>query len=605
MKFRKIVCFILTAVMVLTTMTVTAEAAVNKPSKVKATCVSAVAAKVSCKSVSGATGYTFYVATKKKGKYKLAADTKTNKATVTGLKTGKTYYFKVKAYSQTSTRVYSKFSSPAKCKIVIRKPKLKVIDKCDCKVHLKMIGSPGAKGFAIYRSTKKNRSFKKVGKVAGFTYLDSGLKKNTKYYYKICATNGKKHSKYSKIVAVKTNKNSSGNGNGSAYSLANAGTSSYKSSLNGRKFLFLGSSITYGQYSGGVSFVEFMDKRAGSQSKKVAVPGTTMARSTIAGSYVERLPQWCKANADYDPDVFVCQLSLNDSFKGVSLGSSSGIDFNKLTGDDDAVSYLETLKKKGNTVAGAIDYITAYAYNRWPGCQVVFFTVRDVRQFKNYGQQYAQMRTALFNAQKRYGTRDNRNRIEIIDMWSNSSLTNLKGNTFCLYMNDINHPKKAGYLKQWTPEFEKCLSQWMPAKYTITFKDPDEEDPEGTTKPGNIWKTDYMKKHDRLKYTGETPTKEADEEFTYEFAGWASADDPETIIDLSTVEVTGDAVFIAIYNAIPIEDENDGTEDGNGTEQVNDDQNQDETTANGENDTSEEPGKEPVEEMNEGQNEGD
>ena len=523
---------------------ITADAAVSKPAAIKATCVSAVAAKVSCKSVSGATGYSFYVAKKKKGKYTLAADVKTNKATISGLKTGKTYYFKVKAYTQGSTRAYSNFSSPAKCKIVLKKPGLKIIDKCDCKAHLKMTGAPGAKGFLVYRSTKKNRGYKMIHKAIGFTYLDTGLKRNTKYYYKIRAYVGNKRTGYTKAKAVKTNKASAGNGNGSAYALSKAGTSGYAKVLKGRTFLFLGSSITAGLHSIGVSFVDYMDQRTGSNSKKEAVSGTTMAtRPGFYNSYIERLTKWCGKYPTYDPDVFVCQLSLNDSFKGVSLGSSSGVDFSKLTGDSNADNYLASLRKKGNTVAGAIDYITAYAYNRWPGCQVVFFTVRDVRQFKSYGQQYAKMRSLLFSAQKKYGTRDNRNRIEIIDMWSNSSLTNIKGNTFCLYMNDINHPKKAGYLKQWTPQFEKNLSQWLPMICKVSWKYED---------GGEVKKPDEIKKYSRLFYKGKMPVKDEDERYTYAFAGWK--DETGTVHtpnELQRLTVTGDVTYIAQFDPIP------------------------------------------------------
>jgi len=548
MKWKRTVCLFLTVVMALSIMTVTADASIitiKQPAKVKATCASAVSAKVSCATVSGAAGYVFYVATKKKGKYSKAADVKTNKAIITGLKTGKTYYFKIKSYSNANKRVYSKFSGTAKCKIVLKKPGLKIIDKCDCKVHLKMTGAPGATGFLVYRSTKKNKGYKLVHKTIGFTYLDTGLKKNTKYFYKIRAYVGNKRTSYTKAKAVKTNKTSAGNGNGSAYSLGNAGTSGYAGALKGHTFLFLGSSITAGKYSGGVSFVEYMDKRNGSKSRKAAVSGTTLARSKIGGSYVERLPKWCNKNSTYDPDVFVCQLSLNDSFKGVPLGSLGGVDFNKLTGDADANKYLSQLYNKGNTVAGAIDYITAYAYNRWPGCQVVFFTVRDVRQFKSYGQQYAKMRSLLFNAQKRYGKRakdDTRNRIEIIDMWSNSSLTKLKGNTFCLYMNDINHPKKAGYLKQWTPQFEKNLSQWLPTVCTVTWKYEDEDG-------GKIIKEDKVKRYSRLSYKGNVPVKDEDEGHTYAFTGWK---DKKTGVvytpkELQELTVNGDVTYAAQF----------------------------------------------------------
>ncbi len=554
MRRKKIACLFLTVIMALSMVTVTADASssfTSKPANIKAKCVSAVAAKVSCKSVSGAAGYTFYVSSKKKGKYSLAADVKNNTTTITGLKTGKTYYFKVKAYSNTTPRKYSKFSSVVKCKITLKKPGLKIIDKCDCKTLLKMTGASGAKGFIVYRSTKKNKKYKKVGSTTGLTYLDSGLKKNTTYYYKIRAKSGKALSKYSKSKKVKTNKTGLGNGNSSAYSLANAGKSNYKNYLNGRKFLFLGSSITAGKCSGGTSFVEYVDKRNGSKSVKLAKSGTTLAKSKVANSYVERFSKWCKSKPTYYPDVLICQLSLNDAVIGVPCGSLKGIDFNKLTGDS-ASSYLGQLYSRTNTVAGAIEYITAYAYNKWPGCQVVFFTVRDVRQFKSYGQQYAEMRKMLFSAQKKYGKRakdDTRNRIEIIDMWSNSSLTNLKGNTFFLYMNDVNHPKKAGYLKQWTPQFEKQLSLWLPTVYKVTWKYADEDG-------GEPIKVDNANKYSRLSYKGNTPKKAEDEEQVYTFIGWKDEKTDETgrvytQTELQKLTVTDDVTYVAQFKSTP------------------------------------------------------
>ena len=69
----------------------------------------------------GATGYVVYMATSRNGKYKKIATLKSNKKlsyTKADLKTGKTYYFKVAAYSTvTGKNVYGSFSSVKNVKI--------------------------------------------------------------------------------------------------------------------------------------------------------------------------------------------------------------------------------------------------------------------------------------------------------------------------------------------------------------------------------------------------------------------------------------------------------------------------------------------------------
>lgn len=74
-------------------------------------------AKLSWKSVKKADGYQVYRATSKKGKYKLVKKTKGVSFTDKKAKSGKTYYYKVRAYKKTEAgTVYSAFSAVKKAK---------------------------------------------------------------------------------------------------------------------------------------------------------------------------------------------------------------------------------------------------------------------------------------------------------------------------------------------------------------------------------------------------------------------------------------------------------------------------------------------------------
>ena len=85
--------------------------------------------------------------------------------------------------------------------------------------------------------------------------------------------------------------------------------------FRGTTILFLGSSVTYGAASGGISFVEFTAKECGFDYIKEAVSGTTLA-DIDDSSYVSRLK---KLNKNLKIDLAVCQLSTNDSYKGIPL----------------------------------------------------------------------------------------------------------------------------------------------------------------------------------------------------------------------------------------------------------------------------------------------
>ncbi len=75
-------------------------------------------AKITWTKQDGVTGYEVYVATKKKGSYKKLGTTTSNTVSKKGLKSKKTYYFKVRSYKKVSgKKMYGSFSSVKSVKI--------------------------------------------------------------------------------------------------------------------------------------------------------------------------------------------------------------------------------------------------------------------------------------------------------------------------------------------------------------------------------------------------------------------------------------------------------------------------------------------------------
>ncbi len=169
-----------------TSKVVSAKPALTVPSSVKATSSSYNKVTVTWKKVAGVTGYKVYRATSKNGSYKKVATVKTLKWTDSKLKTGKTYYYKVRAYNKTANSGYSKV---VKAKPVPAKTSLSSVKNAKGKkATLTWKKVAGATGYKVYRTTKKNGSYKSVKTVKNVkTWTDSNLKKNKTYYYKVRA----------------------------------------------------------------------------------------------------------------------------------------------------------------------------------------------------------------------------------------------------------------------------------------------------------------------------------------------------------------------------------------------------------------------------------
>lgn len=199
------------------------------------------------------------------------------------------------------------------------------------------------------------------------------------------------------------------------------------SPLAGKTIVFLGSSVTYGASSKGVSFADYIGVRDNCAVIKEAVSGTTLVTGGI-DSYITRLQKLNIPKAD----LFICQLSTNDATQHKPLGSIS---------ESSQIEDFDT-----STVAGAIEYIVAYIHNNWD-CPVVFYT-----NPRYDSAVYGEMVDLLLEIQKKWD-------IAVIDLWNDAEFNRISAEQRNLYMADSIHPTQAGYLEWWTPKMEESLYQ--------------------------------------------------------------------------------------------------------------------------------------------------
>lgn len=187
----------------------------GKVAGIKAVSLSYNSAKVTWSEFSEADGYQVYAKSSKSGTYKkIAAITESETICYTHKKltTGKTYYYKVRAYATISgEKVYSCFSSVKTAKIVPAAVKLSSAKAKGTSVTVKWSKVSGASGYAVYRATSQNGKYTRVGTIkkgSTVSYTDSRLKSKKNYYYKVRAyrtVNGKNvYGSYSAVKKVKT-----------------------------------------------------------------------------------------------------------------------------------------------------------------------------------------------------------------------------------------------------------------------------------------------------------------------------------------------------------------------------------------------------------------
>ena len=148
-------------------------------------------AKITWKAVDNADKYQVYRSTSKNSGYSRIATVSGKSLTDAKLKTGKTYYYKVRGYAKIKdTDVYSKYSAVKSVKTSLGKVSSLKLETGKAKATVKWSKVKGASGYKIYRSTKKSSGFKCVKTVKSGTtvkYVNKNLKKGQDYYYKVRA----------------------------------------------------------------------------------------------------------------------------------------------------------------------------------------------------------------------------------------------------------------------------------------------------------------------------------------------------------------------------------------------------------------------------------
>ena len=182
--------------------------------------------------------------------------------------------------------------------------------------------------------------------------------------------------------------------------------------LQNKTVLFLGSSVTYGSASGGISFVDILRERCGINCIKEAVSGTTLV-DINEKSYVSRLKSISK---EQKLDLFVCQLSTNDAKKHLDI----------------------------NEIEKAICFILDYVKVTF-GCPAVFYTGTYFES-----DEYSKMIDLLYELKERYD-------FYILDLYHDKDMQSVSEDDYAKYMKDKVHPTLSGYSEWWTPKFVDFL----------------------------------------------------------------------------------------------------------------------------------------------------
>ena len=171
----------------------------TKPKKVKATIGDYQSIKLRWEAVAWANRYQIYCSTSENGTYskiKVLYDDDVNEGDGighykdTGLNTGQTYYYKIRAVSPYQDKFkYSAYSDIVKEIPVLNIPQIGLAASTG-KITISWGKIDGAEGYGIFRSESKDGTYTRVKKITSgsiLSFSDTSVKKGKKYYYKVRA----------------------------------------------------------------------------------------------------------------------------------------------------------------------------------------------------------------------------------------------------------------------------------------------------------------------------------------------------------------------------------------------------------------------------------
>lgn len=228
------------------------------------------------------------------------------------------------------------------------------------------------------------------------------------------------------------------------------------SPLEGKVIYWLGSSVTYGSGSNGQSMAQFLEATDGVTSVVEAMSGTTLATREEGGekSYISRMLNSDKFSADQKVDLFVCQISTNDC-KDENITA-----LGELTSDDT----VELDDFDLSTAAGSVEYLIRYVHDTWD-CPIYFYSGSyfgdgsdDVRAKDDpSGSNYEKLVNLTLAAAEKWNKQEGYD-VNVIDLFHDEDFNGLVSDSDYEYlMRDAIHPRKAGYLIWWLPEFQEAF----------------------------------------------------------------------------------------------------------------------------------------------------